>query len=63
MEGNKSDTEENQINQQLANGNDSAEENEEFGKEDLQCRFYRNEWPEVNEVVVVSLHHPSDGRI
>ena len=53
MEGDKSDTEENQINQ-MANENDSAEENEEFGKADLQCRFYRNEWPEVNEIVVVS---------
>lgn len=25
-----------------------------FNKEDLQCRYYRNEWPEQSELVVVS---------
>ena len=30
-------------------------EDEEFEKEDLQCRFYRNEWPEVDELLVVSI--------
>lgn len=31
-------------------------ENEEgFDKEDLQCRFYREEWPSTEELVVVSL--------
>jgi len=28
--------------------------NEEFNKEDLQSRYYRNEWPEERELVMVS---------
>lgn len=34
--------------------NDNSEDQEAFSKEDLQCRFYRNEWPEIDELVVVS---------
>jgi hypothetical protein len=31
------------------------QDNEEgFDKEDLQCRFYREEWPSTEELVVVS---------
>ena len=35
---------------------DNQEEDETtgFDKEDLQCRFYRNEWPETEELVAVS---------
>lgn len=33
---------------------ESTEENTEFTTEDMQCRFYRNEWPDVNDLVVVS---------
>ena len=32
----------------------NSEDQEAFSKEDLRCRFYRNEWPEVDELVVVS---------
>ena len=32
-----------------------GEDQEAFSKEDLRCRFYRNEWPEIDEVVVVSV--------
>ena len=31
-----------------------GEDQEVFSKEDLRCRFYRNEWPEIDEIVVVS---------
>jgi hypothetical protein len=27
----------------------------EFNKEDLKSRFYRNEWPDVNDLVAVSI--------
>ena len=30
-----------------------SETDDAFGKEDLQCRFYRNEWPEKDELVTV----------
>jgi len=33
---------------------DLSEDQEAFSKEDLKCRFYRNEWPEIDEIVVVS---------
>ena len=37
-----------------AMSNVESEGQEAFNKEDLQCRFYRNEWPEIDELVVVS---------
>ena len=36
--------------------NQEDEEQAGFDNEDLQCRFYRNEWPEVEEIVAVSEH-------
>lgn len=37
-------------------GNDDIESENELGydKEELQCRFYRREWPEIDEIVSVS---------
>jgi hypothetical protein len=36
-------------------GSSYADQDEEgFDKEDLQCRFYREEWPSTEELVVVS---------
>jgi hypothetical protein len=35
-----------------------AESDQDAGwanREDLKCRFYRNEWPEEGEIVVVSI--------
>lgn len=32
-----------------------SETDDAFGKEDLQCRFYRNEWPEKDELVMVNI--------
>jgi hypothetical protein len=32
-----------------------SEDQEQFTKEDLQCRFYRNEWPETGELAVVEI--------
>lgn len=37
-----------------ANESDSQEQ-EQLQKEDLNCRFYENEYPEVDELVMVSL--------
>ena len=34
--------------------NADGENDEAFDKEDLQCRFYREEWPDPDELVVVS---------
>jgi hypothetical protein len=36
-------------------GMNEGENEEAFDKEDLQCRFYRDEWPNSDELVVVSL--------
>lgn len=33
---------------------DDEESVELFNKEDLNCRYYRNEWPEVGDLVMVS---------
>ena len=30
-----------------------SETEDGFDREDLQCRFYRNEWPEKDELVMV----------
>jgi translation initiation factor 2 subunit 1 len=38
-----------------------SENEEAFGKEDLQCRFYRNEWPEKDELVVVEIITVNEG--
>jgi translation initiation factor 2 subunit 1 len=35
--------------------NESSSEQEGFNKEDLHCRFYRNEWPERQELVMVKI--------
>lgn len=41
---------------------DDQEEDETtgFDKEDLQCRFYRNEWPETEELVAVQINDVTD---
>lgn len=31
---------------------DQSDDN--LGNVNLQCRFYRNEWPEINDLVIVS---------
>ena len=36
--------------------NQEDEESTGFDNEDLQCRFYRNEWPETEELVAVSYY-------
>lgn len=53
------DPENNQIDSKEEKHNDSQSNIEEsdseaFSKDDLQCRFYRNEWPEKDELVMVS---------
>jgi hypothetical protein len=41
--------------QEDAGSSYADQDNEEgFDKEDLQCRFYREEWPSTEELVVVS---------
>ena len=42
-----------QTNDQLEDA--ELDNNEAFNKEDLQSRYYRNEWPEERELVMVSL--------
>ena len=52
--------EDKQIEQQAGSDNGDNQEDDEttgFDKEDLQCRFYRNEWPETEELVAVSIFH------
>ena len=39
---------------------EDTEENREFNKEDYECRFHRNEWPEINELVVVEITNVND---
>ncbi len=34
---------------------ENESENEAFGKSELNCRFYGNEFPEVEDLVMVSL--------
>lgn len=50
------DVEENKIEQEDGN-NESGEDsqNEVFGKSELNCRFYGNEFPEVEDLVMVSI--------
>jgi len=36
--------------------NAENEAGEDFDKEDLQCRFYREEWPSTEELVVVDIN-------
>ena len=39
-----------------ADGNgENDDEVNEFNKEELNCRFYRNEWPEKEELVMVMI--------
>lgn len=38
--------------------NDEAQD--AFNKEDLKCRFYRNEWPEKEELVVVEISNVTE---
>lgn len=52
--------EDKQIEQQAGSDAGENQEDEEttgFDKEDLQCRFYRNEWPETEELVAVSIFY------
>ena len=37
----------------IQNGNEEG--GELYNKEELQCRFYRDEWPEVGDLVVVEI--------
>ena len=49
--------EENKIDTQDIAENEDGEnesENEAFGKSELNCRFYGNEFPEVEDLVMVS---------
>ena len=51
------DVEENKIEQEDINDHDDDGEdsqNEVFGKSELNCRFYGNEFPEVEDLVMVS---------
>lgn len=43
-------------NKNVDEGQISQENDQEdnFEREDLMCRFYRNEWPENGDIVVVS---------
>ena len=52
------DGEDKQIEEQAGSDNDQENQDGPSGfedREDLQCRFYRNEWPETEELVAVSL--------
>lgn len=58
--------EDKQIEQQAGSDAGENQEDEEttgFDKEDLQCRFYRNEWPETEELVAVSFFNIFDSII
>ena len=49
--------EEKKIEEQDIDENEDGEnesENEAFGKSELNCRFYMNEFPEVEDLVMVS---------
>lgn len=37
-----------------------SDQNETFNKEDLNCRFYRNEWPEPGELVMVEISNVNE---
>lgn len=37
-----------------------SEQNEAFHKEDLHSRFYRNEWPEKGELVMVEISNVNE---
>ena len=39
---------------QIQSNKDEDEEN--YNKEELMCRFYRREWPEKDELVVVEIY-------
>jgi hypothetical protein len=45
--------------QQVQDNTSNADGEEGFDKEDLQCRFYREELPNSGELVVVSTQVPS----
>ena len=48
--------EQNKDNNSAEENNLSDDENDDvYNKEDLQCRFYRREWPEKDELVAVSI--------
>jgi len=42
------------INDANSDKGQSESENEAFGKSELNCRFYGNEFPEVEDLVMVS---------
>ena len=46
----------NQQDKTSADGGDGEDgEENAFAKEEMQCRFYRNEWPEKEELVMVMI--------
>ena len=47
-----------QIEEKQIDSTSNADEQagDDFDKEDLQCRFYRNEWPNTEELVVVDIN-------
>jgi hypothetical protein len=41
---------------QIDSTSNAEAEGDDFDKEDLQCRFYRDEWPSTEELVVVDIN-------
>ena len=53
----------NEAEEEAGDGQDDGfapEESNDFSKEELQCRFYRNEWPEKDELVMVQINEVNE---
>jgi len=61
-EGKEDDPQNQNPNDDIDNDNDPMQEDEEnyFNKEELNGRFYRNEWPEKEELVMVLIRDVND---
>lgn len=60
-ESKETDDPQNQQDKDSDNGGvEDDDEDNAFNKEELQCRFYRNEWPEKEELVMVMIRDVND---
>ena len=54
-EGKEMEDPQNQGDNNINDDNEDGDEDQGFQKEELQSRFYRNEWPEKDELVMVMI--------